>query len=72
MKKFEFAAYTERSFYDVEAETEEEARKLLYAEPEAYYTGRHHDTIDDENSYELIDISDDEPDLGEVPRNGMA
>lgn len=58
MKKFEFVVSTERSFYEVLAETEAEARKLLYANPEDYYTGHHHDTIDDENSYELIDARD--------------
>jgi hypothetical protein len=59
MRKFEFAATTERSFYEVPAKTEKEARELLYANPEQYYSGCHHDTIDDENSYELIDVSDD-------------
>lgn len=60
MPKFEFAADTERSFYEVEAPTEAEARKLLYANPEEYYQGCHHDMIDDENSYELIDVTEDE------------
>jgi hypothetical protein len=59
MPKFEFAADTERSFYEVEAENEAEARKLLWDNPEEYYTGCHHDTIDDENSYELIDVVDE-------------
>lgn len=58
MPKFEFAVDTERSFYEVEAATEEKARKLLYANPDKYYTGCHHDTVDDENSYELIDVED--------------
>ena len=58
MKRFEFATYSERSFYEVEAASEEEARKLLEDDPEEYYTGRHHDCID----YELIDVDgDDEP-----------
>jgi hypothetical protein len=58
MKRFCFAVSTERSFYDVEAETEEEAREKLYDDPGQYYSGRHHDTIDDENSYELIDVEE--------------
>ena len=60
MPKFEFAAYTERSFYEVEAATEEEARQLLYDDPQEYYAGRHGDTIDDASSYELIDVMGEE------------
>ena len=60
MSKFQFAVDTERSFYEVEATTEEEARKLLWDDPSEYYTGCHHDTVDDENSYELVDVEEDE------------
>jgi hypothetical protein len=59
VKLFEFAIDTERSFYEVTAETEAEARKRLYDNPEKYYRGCHHDTVDDENSYELIYVTDD-------------
>lgn len=62
MAKFEFALDSERSFYEVEAATEAEARALLFADPDEYYTGCHHDTVDDANSYELIDVE------GEIER----
>jgi hypothetical protein len=60
MPKFEFALDSERSFYEVEAPTEEEARKLLFENPEEFYTGCHHDCVDDENSFELIDVTEEE------------
>lgn len=57
MPKFEFAAYTERTLYEVEASTEAEARAKLWDDPTEYATGRHGDTLDGPQSYELIDVT---------------
>lgn len=58
MPLYHFAAYTARSFFEVHADTEEEARRLLWDDDTEYLTGSHTDTIDGPDSYELIDIEE--------------
>lgn len=55
MKTFYFARNTLRKYYDVKAETEEEARRILENE-RPYYSGRRFMDAE-ESPFELIDSS---------------
>lgn len=58
MTTYHFAIDTERTYFEVEAATEEEARVLLEADQDEYRVGCHHDYEIEEA--ELIDVETDD------------